>query len=61
MEFGIEKCAMLKVKIGKEKQQDELNCQIKKASWRLERKKITSILEYWSGYPQVVVKGKIRK
>ena len=51
MEFVIEKGGILRMKTGKKKQKKELNCQMRKASERLERRKIKNTWENWKWKP----------
>ena len=47
MEFGIEKCTMLRMKREKRETVERIELKIKKESEFLKRRKITSIWEYW--------------
>ena len=47
MEFGIEKCALLLIQIGKRYITEWINHQIKKKSVHSEKKKPTNTWDYW--------------
>ena len=58
IKFCIEKCAMLKIKSGKREATEGIELQIKKASERLKKRKITSTWKYWKWIPSTNRKWK---
>ena len=51
MEFGVEKCAMLKMKSGNKTKNERYRSAKSKESERSEKRKITCTLEYWKQTP----------